>query len=92
MTVRELLQRVDSRELTEWMAFYKLEPWGTEIEDYRTGVIASTIANANRDSKRKSKPFQPKDFMPQGKVEEQSWEEQEKILQRWSKVWDKSFV
>jgi flagellar basal body rod protein FlgC len=91
MTVRELLQRVDSRELTEWMAFYKLEPWGAEIEDYRTGVVASTIANANRDSKRKSKPFQPKDFMPQQKVEEQSWEEQEKILQRWSKVWDKSF-
>ena len=25
MTVRELLDRIDSRELTEWFAFYKAE-------------------------------------------------------------------
>lgn len=28
------------------------------------GIIASVIANCNRDSKRKPEPFAPSDFMP----------------------------
>ena len=28
MTVRELLRRMDSRELTEWQLEYAREPWG----------------------------------------------------------------
>lgn len=27
-------------------------------------MVASVIANANRDPRRKPSPFQPKDFMP----------------------------
>ena len=30
--------------------------------DYRSGVIASVIANSNRS--KKTKPFEPKDFIP----------------------------
>lgn len=87
--MRELLARVDSRELTEWAAYFSLEPWGTEVEDWRAGLIASTIANANRDPKRQRQPFQPKDFMPQREpqqVEAQSLEEQAKILELWQKT------
>jgi hypothetical protein len=29
-----------------WRAFYKLSPWGDEIEDLRMGRICATIANA----------------------------------------------
>lgn len=89
MTVGELLQRMSSRELTEWMAFFSLEPWGTEVEDWRAGLIASTIANSYRDPKRRRKPYEPSDFMPRyeaPKVQEQSWEEQARILEMWSRV------
>jgi hypothetical protein len=89
MTVGELLSRISSRELTEWMAFFSLEPWGTEVEDWRAGLIAATIANANRDPKKRRKPYEPQDFMPRyekPQVEEQSWEEQARILEMWSRV------
>lgn len=92
MTVQELLERVSSRELTEWMAFYQLEPWGTEIWDFRAGLIAAAVANAHRG--RKTRPFRPTDFMPhwdEPVQEEQSWEEQERIMAMWGRVWDERF-
>ncbi len=30
------------------------------------GVVASVVANVNRDPKKKREPFTPQDFMPQG--------------------------
>lgn len=46
--------------------------------DYRAGVVAAVIANANRDPKRRRKPYQPSDFFtslaPPRKA--QSWQEQ----------------
>mgnify|MGYP000046381597 CR=1 FL=1 len=63
MSVAELLSRISSRELSEWMAFYELEPFGDERADLRAGIVASTVANANRDPK-KSKPYAPQDFLP----------------------------
>lgn len=89
MPVGELLGRISSRELTEWMAFFSLEPWGTEVEDWRAGLIASTIANVNRDPKKRRKPYEPEDFMPhRGRrpAEEQSWEEQARILEMWARM------
>tara|TARA_Y100001951_G_scaffold104083_1_gene114647 strand:+ start:8821 stop:9027 length:207 start_codon:yes stop_codon:yes gene_type:complete len=40
-----------------------LEPFGDERGDVQAGVIASTIANVNRNQK-KSKAFSIGDFMP----------------------------
>lgn len=82
MTVAELGQRMSSAELTEWMAFFGLEPWGTEVEDWRAAMVASVIANVNRDPKKR-KSYEPKDFMPRyeaPQVQEQSWEEQARLL------------
>ena len=89
MPVGELLSRISSRELTEWMAFFSLEPWGSEVEDWRAGLIASTIANVNRDPKKRRKPYEPSDFMPRyeaPKAQEQSWEEQARIFEMWARV------
>lgn len=61
-TVAELLSRVSSHELTEWMAYYGLEPWGEEREDYRAGVQVSTLANIHRDKEKRPQPFGPWDF------------------------------
>lgn len=34
-------------------------------QDYRAGMIASIIANVNRDPKQRPEPWSPEDFMPQ---------------------------
>lgn len=62
MPVRQLLAAIGSDELTEWMAFYQLEPFGDLRGDYRSGVVAATFANAHRVNG--AKPLTPEDFMP----------------------------
>lgn len=61
-TVRELLLRLDSRELTEWMAFDALEPIGGRRGDRNAAIVAATVANCHRG--RRSRPYQVEDFMP----------------------------
>jgi hypothetical protein len=62
MTVRQLLQSIDSRELSEWMAYDQMEPFGEERADLRAGIITSMIHNVNIV---KGKPASPIDFMPE---------------------------
>lgn len=57
----QLLAEISSAELTEWQAFYDLEPFGDIRADLRSGIVASTLANVMGDPK---KPTSPKDFMP----------------------------
>ena len=69
------------------MAYFSMEPWGTETEDWRAGMIASTIANVNRDPKKQKKPFEPKDFVPRRvPIEEQAPEQQAEIMRLWARV------
>jgi len=88
-TVGELLGRISSRELSEWMAYYELEPWGTVPADYRAGIVAAVTANANRDPKRQRRPFAPQDFMPvwsRPQPRRQSPEEQRVVIEMWQAV------
>lgn len=63
--MEELLERISSRELTEWQAFEQLEgPIGPVRDDLRAAIPASVIANVNRDTKKRRKPFSPMDFIP----------------------------
>ena len=71
MTVSELLRRVSSRELTEWRAYYGLEPFGEERADLRAGIVASTMANVFRKSG--TQPYKTQDFMPKFGKEKQDW-------------------
>lgn len=59
-----------------------MEPFGEERADLRAGIIASTIANANRDPKRRRKPYKPEDFMPKFAKDRprQTWQEQLAIV------------
>lgn len=43
--------------------------------------MASTVANANRDPKRRSRPYRPGDFMPRFERQEQPWEEQLRMVE-----------
>lgn len=60
--------------LSEWAAYYKLEPFGEERGDLRSAIIAATVANANRDPK-KSKPAKVEDFMPKFEKQETNIEQ-----------------
>ena len=63
MTVEELLARISSRELTEWMAYAGISPFGERRADLRAAQICCTLANIHRDPKAKPDPFSPADFM-----------------------------
>ena len=63
MPVRELLARADSRELAEWRAYERIEPFGEKRADYRAGMVASVMANAWKGKDQKA--FTPEDFMPE---------------------------
>ena len=58
MTVKELLSRIDSAELSEWAAYDSIiqsEEW------IQTGLICSVLANCHSSGKKR---FTPEDFMP----------------------------
>ena len=59
---QNITARLGSDELTEWMAFYQLEPFGEMRADLRSGVVAATFANAHRT--KDARAFTPEDFMP----------------------------
>lgn len=61
MTVGDLLARISSAELTEWMAFDAIDPFGDERADLRAGVIAAVTAN--HSFAPPSKPKRPSDYM-----------------------------
>lgn len=74
-TVRQLLAEIDSRELSEWLAFDRIEPLPDPY--WMTGMVCSTLANLW--AKRR---YQPEDFMPRAgpRRREQSPDEGRAIL------------
>lgn len=78
-----LLRELTSKQLTEWMAYSLLEPFGPKRDDERAGVLASVTIQPHL---KKGKKIKPEDFFPDrtkifglGK-KKQSWKEQMKIL------------
>ena len=71
-TVEELKAAMTAEEFGYWQTLYRREPWGEAAEDLRAGIIASTIANVNRDSKRRPEPYKPNEFMRQP-----AWQQEE---------------
>lgn len=59
----EMLSRMSSRELTEWMAYESIEPFAAERNDQDIAMLTALIANTNRDPKKRSKPFELADFL-----------------------------
>lgn len=57
-----MLDEISSAQLTEWMAFSQLEPFGFKSDMYGHAITASTVANVNR--RKGKKAFSPNDFVP----------------------------
>ncbi len=79
MTVGQLLESISAKELSEWQAYYNLEPFGSPIDDFRAGTVCS--ATVNLHLKKGKKPFGPADFFPNLKSSsKQSMKEMEATL------------
>lgn len=59
-----MLNRVSSQELTQWMAYDRIEPIGDARMDIRFAILAAVVANTSRDPGVKPDPFLYTDFMP----------------------------
>jgi hypothetical protein len=77
MDVDAMLREIGSRQLHEWLSFGNLEGFGEKRADMRMGIVASLVANVNRDPKRKPSPFKPTDFIPKLKEDEARQQESE---------------
>ncbi len=83
MTVGELLNRISSRELSEWQLYFEYDPFGGERGDLQAAIVASTVYNMLRG--KDAKVANPADFMakfgPEEQKEQQPWEQQLKIVE-----------
>lgn len=79
-----LLELLDSRQISEWMAYYAIEPFGQYPEYLRAGIIAATIANVHQG--KKGRRFTAEDFMPKepsaSRPKKQSVAEMKAIMQQ----------
>lgn len=68
-----MLRRMSSAELTEWLAFSTLEPFGGDAEYFGAAIVSSTVYNVQRG---KRKAMKPGDFVPQFRRKKQTVDEQ----------------
>jgi hypothetical protein len=57
-----MLAGLSARQMAEWQAYARIEPFGELRADARAGIIASTVQNLLRG--KKSKALKPVDIMP----------------------------
>lgn len=60
--MRQLLAEIDSAELTEWLAFYRIDPFGDQRGDVQSATVARMVYLANCD--KKAPTLSLKEFMP----------------------------
>lgn len=54
-----------SAEFAEWEAYQRLVgPLTERREDWRFAMVASVVANGNRDAKKRRRPYEPHEFIP----------------------------
>ena len=63
MTEAEMLRRMLSMELSRWMAYYEVEPFGPQESERQAAMITAMVANTARDEDKKKEPFTEQDFM-----------------------------
>lgn len=44
-SISDMANRIPSSEWHYFVAFYEMEPWGYEANDYHAALVASTVAN-----------------------------------------------
>lgn len=54
------MRELDSRQLADWMAYYRLEPYGERAADLRHGI--QTAAVINRWRNKHERTYEPQEF------------------------------
>ena len=85
LTANELLQRITSRELTEYEVMDRLEPFtpGEMVIQQQLAMIVTILANVYRDRDIHPGEYEISEFMPQyhdDKPKRQTWQEQYEIM------------
>jgi len=63
--------RLSSRQIAEWIAYDQVEPVSLGIRiDAGAAMVAHVLANINRDSKKRSRPFTLDEFLMRWDAEE----------------------
>jgi len=78
----EMLARMSSAELTEWIAFYSLEPFGADADYIGHAIVASTVANRHRP--KTEKEHKVEEFMPKFEKKRKSVDEMLQIAQAYT--------
>lgn len=71
-----------SAEFREWQLFSIIEPFGSQRDDQRFGMVAAAATNVHL--KKGAKPVQPSDFFPPFEKRHkttQTWQEQLQIVE-----------
>jgi hypothetical protein len=80
-----MLKRMSHRTFLKWSYFDEFEPIGSKRFDYLFGMLASLIANVNRDGKKKPEAYTIEDFMlfvERPPKPPKTWQESKKLLFR----------
>lgn len=79
------MQDLSSKELAEWQAYERVEPFGERRMDIRFAMLAMTISNIWRG--KNQPPFKLEQFMPDFEPpKQQSWKEQYNIMKAWTQA------
>ncbi len=86
---------ITSWQFSEWMAFYRLEPFGDERDDVRMARLATVICNTIFSTwTGEEGPFTEKDMLYEFKSERDDDDEDEESLEearaRTAQIWDAS--
>lgn len=58
-----MLEQITWKQFLEWEAFAQLEPYDEERADIRAAQIVTTLANINRDRKKRRTAYKISDFL-----------------------------
>lgn len=58
-----MLRRITWKKFVEWLGYLQLEPVGEERMDWRFATLCALLANINRDTKKRWKAYEAKEFL-----------------------------
>lgn len=61
--VDRMLRRITWPKFVEWLGYLQLEPIGEERMDWRFATLCALLANVHRDTKKRWKPYEAKEFL-----------------------------
>jgi len=90
MTVGEMLERISSKELTEWMIYFNYFPFGEVRQDIQSALVSCTMANSFSTKKHKLNDFMLKFKAPKTK-KKQSLDDMKNILKAYTDMYNNNY-